>query len=189
MHVIFCRSSWYLDTGRQRAPGDRDVRCGRLHEHPDDHAELDRHGEVLNTWPRRVEPAPGSSTLRGLTLLEALGAAGVIGDAERVTRVVIDAPVGGIARLYVERIGDTRLLAITPTLTGVEITRDDPGAELREVRDELSRVRHAIEATANGIRSRIEQPTGLLLWADVIAVHDELREIWPGNPGPAEASS
>ncbi len=73
-HVL-CRSSYYEDMGRRRAPGEREVRCGRGDGHLGDlHAELDADGAVVAEWLRRpreprtwslpAEPGPEVKAVR-----------------------------------------------------------------------------------------------------------------------------
>jgi hypothetical protein len=52
---------------------------------------------------------------------DALIAAGIITADEGVRRVVIDAQVGYAVVVYIERLGDERLLSVAQTLEGVEI--------------------------------------------------------------------
>jgi hypothetical protein len=59
----------------------------------------------------------------GTQLLDALVEAGVVRADERINRIVIDIrirPLGAVM-MYVERIGDERLLEVATTLEGVEI--------------------------------------------------------------------
>jgi hypothetical protein len=51
----------------------------------------------------------------------ALVAAGVLPSIDGVRRIVIDAQAGHIVVVYVEHLGDERLLRVTPTLQGIEI--------------------------------------------------------------------
>lgn len=53
---------------------------------------------------------------------EALIAAGVIESGDLVHRVVIDAKAGQAVKIYVERMGDERLLGVVFTLDGIEVT-------------------------------------------------------------------
>jgi hypothetical protein len=62
------------------------------------------------------------AVIQGRVFLEHLVAVGVIGPGDKITRVVIDAPFDGSVVIYVERLGDERLLAVAPTLSGVAIT-------------------------------------------------------------------
>jgi hypothetical protein len=55
-------------------------------------------------------------------LHNALVEAGVLQRDELVTRVVIDAQHDNWVKVYVERVADTRLLTVVPTLDGVEIS-------------------------------------------------------------------
>lgn len=52
---------------------------------------------------------------------QALIDAGVISRDDSVSRIVIDAKIGDIVRLYLERNGDERLLSVATTLEGIEI--------------------------------------------------------------------
>jgi hypothetical protein len=54
--------------------------------------------------------------------LKALAEVGVIDEDDYIHRVVVDAKVGNWIRVYVERVGDDRLLEVTQTLHGVEIS-------------------------------------------------------------------
>ena len=58
----------------------------------------------------------------GESFLNALINAGVIHRGDRVRRVVIDAQIGEAVVIHVERLGDTRVLDVAQTLTGIEIT-------------------------------------------------------------------
>ncbi len=53
----------------------------------------------------------------------ALVAAGLFRDEDHVFRVVIDLQVGCVPVIHMSSHGDERLLAVVPTLEGVEITR------------------------------------------------------------------
>lgn len=57
----------------------------------------------------------------GRKFLEALGDAGIIRVGDYVRRVVIDASIDNALTLYVERIGDDRLLQVATSLDGIEI--------------------------------------------------------------------
>lgn len=59
--------------------------------------------------------------LLGHRFVQALAAAGIIPDASRVRRVVIDAQVNNVMVMHVELYGDERILDVVPTLEGVEI--------------------------------------------------------------------
>jgi hypothetical protein len=54
-------------------------------------------------------------------LFETLAAAGIVRRDEMVRRVVIDCQAGSVPVVYVERVGDERLLSVVQTLGGVEI--------------------------------------------------------------------
>ena len=62
-------------------------------------------------------------------LFGALTRAGIVGPDERVRRVVIDARFGSVPVVYVERLGDERLLSVVQTLGGVEIDVVRPDEE------------------------------------------------------------
>jgi len=66
-------------------------------------------------WPRAVH---------GMAFLDVLAEAGII-DGHTVRRVVIDVPFDDAVRVYVERVGDERLLNMATTLEGIEITRGE----------------------------------------------------------------
>lgn len=59
--------------------------------------------------------------ISGRALLERMRDHGIVNDGDGVRRVVIDAQIGKAAIIYVERIGDERLLSVVPALTDVEI--------------------------------------------------------------------
>ncbi|SRR6266851_6294814 len=54
-------------------------------------------------------------------LFLALKKAGIIADADHCRRVVIDVQVGHAVMVYVERIGDERLLDVAVTLEGIAV--------------------------------------------------------------------
>lgn len=60
----------------------------------------------------------------GRQLIDALIEAGIANEATR--RVVIDCPISDVVRVYVEQVGDKRLLSIVPPLAGngVQIHRE-----------------------------------------------------------------
>lgn len=61
--------------------------------------------------------------------LKALAAAGIIHDGDHVRRVIIDAEMGSVVVVHVERLGDERLLHIARNLTpSSEVTIADPNA-------------------------------------------------------------
>jgi hypothetical protein len=62
-------------------------------------------------------------------VLQALVDAGVIREEDKIRRVIIDLDVGEIAKMYVERFGDERLLGIAVNLNGGYIVRYESGAE------------------------------------------------------------
>jgi hypothetical protein len=64
--------------------------------------------------------------ITGMALLEALRDAGIINQGDRIRRVVIDASVNNAVIMYVERIGDSRLLRIASGLGGIEIREVTP---------------------------------------------------------------
>ena len=68
-----------------------------------------------------VEQEARPQMIKGHALAEALFEAGVIQRDERIARLVIDIPVTGVVKIYVERFGDERLLKFAPSLDGVEI--------------------------------------------------------------------
>lgn len=51
----------------------------------------------------------------------ALVEAGVVRSGEYIRRIVIDAQAGHVVVVHVERIGDTRLLDVVPTLDGIQV--------------------------------------------------------------------
>jgi hypothetical protein len=72
--------------------------------------------QALSTWRKIM-----SKVIHGKQFADAILASGFVGVDDRVTRIVIDAPVGDIVKVYVERIGDERLLNVVPGLAGAEI--------------------------------------------------------------------
>lgn len=71
------------------------------------------------------EPAPRA--LRAEKFCQALAEAGVIQeDLRYVRRIVIDARAGHMVTIYLERLGDERLLNVAVTLEGVEVSREGP---------------------------------------------------------------
>lgn len=60
---------------------------------------------------------------------EALIAADVFRSGERIRRVVIDAQAGWALKVYVERLGDDRILSVIPTLDGIEVSEESRDAE------------------------------------------------------------
>lgn len=59
--------------------------------------------------------------IHGRKFLQALMDVGVIRPEDYVRRVVIDASMDSAVLVYVERLGDERLLSVTTSLEGVEI--------------------------------------------------------------------
>lgn len=59
--------------------------------------------------------------VRANDFLNALAAAGILSEGELIRRVVIDAEIGKMVMLYVERFGDARLLAVASGLDGIEV--------------------------------------------------------------------
>lgn len=62
------------------------------------------------------EPHP--SALHARQLHEWCLAAGIYGAADRVQRVVIDINVQDVVRVFVEKVGDSRVLAVEPFRVG-----------------------------------------------------------------------
>ncbi len=71
-----------------------------------------------------MTPQPRAVSSRAVH--DALVAAGVIRATDRTRRIVIDLNLGDVARIYVERFGDERLLDVALSLDGVQV-------EVREV--------------------------------------------------------
>jgi hypothetical protein len=69
---------------------------------------------------------------------QALVDAGVTREDDKIRRIVIDAKMNDVVVIHVERVGDTRLLDVMPTLAGIEI-RTTPTAPLDE-----SQLQHAL---------------------------------------------
>lgn len=88
--------------------------------------------------------------IHGRALLKALTDAGIIRTGDFVRRVVIDAPCDGAVLVHVERIGDSRLLDVVPTLGGVE------------VRESHAPVRVDLEASAFDSEALAEAIEGLI---------------------------
>lgn len=59
---------------------------------------------------------------------QALADAGIIGDLDRVARIVIDAQAGHVLVMHVQYFGDERLLKVAQSLDGIEIT-SAPGGD------------------------------------------------------------
>lgn len=59
--------------------------------------------------------------IRANDFLNALATAGILSEHELIRRVVIDAEIGKMVMLYVERFGDARLLAVASGLEGIEV--------------------------------------------------------------------
>lgn len=68
------------------------------------------------------ETPPRSRLIQGHRFVAALETAGIINEADRVRRIVIDANAKDVVVMYVERYGDERLIDVATTLNGVEIT-------------------------------------------------------------------
>ena len=62
--------------------------------------------------------------IHGRAFLDVLADAGII-DRNAIKRVVIDVPFDGPVQIYVELVGDERLLNVATTLEGIEITRGE----------------------------------------------------------------
>lgn len=69
-----------------------------------------------------------SPIIHGRRFLEALENAGVIQRADRIRRVVIDADLNRAVMVYVERLGDERLIDVT-IASGIEIATPKPPGE------------------------------------------------------------
>lgn len=65
----------------------------------------------------------------GIAFAKALEEAGVISDLSSITRVVIDIQMGDTARVYVERIGDGRLLDAFKGPLGMMLAENAPEPE------------------------------------------------------------
>ena len=65
----------------------------------------------------------------GRALIQALREASILGEDDKVSRVVIDIPTREPVIVYVERYGDERLLQVAQTLEGVQIRRDERPVE------------------------------------------------------------
>ena len=63
--------------------------------------------------------------LMGAALLDALVDAGVLQGDDKPRRVVIDAKYDWPITIYVELVGDERLLNVATSLDGIEITRGE----------------------------------------------------------------
>jgi hypothetical protein len=63
---------------------------------------------------------------------KALVAAGVFREDESIQRVVIDAKMQNVVRMYIERAGDARLLDVVTTLEGVKVTTGTPAPHEHE---------------------------------------------------------
>lgn len=104
----------------------------QVQELPEANGEVVRQTGQLYGKPIRIDqdavgvelrqPPDRPKRITGRKLLEALGDAGIIKVGDYVRRVVIDASIDDAVRVYVERIGDERLLNVALTLAGVEIS-------------------------------------------------------------------
>lgn len=65
----------------------------------------------------KAQPAPH------VALLKALQEAGIVDDPTVVQRVVIDIRRGDFPRVYIERLGDERLVTVIEALSSVEVER------------------------------------------------------------------
>jgi hypothetical protein len=66
------------------------------------------------------------SIILGDVFARALADAGIICQLDHVRRIVIDARVGDVVVVHVERLGDSRLLNVVRSLDGVEVRYDEP---------------------------------------------------------------
>jgi hypothetical protein len=71
--------------------------------------------------PREMPPKP--QRIISDRFIKALLDEGIVQFGEHARRVVIDAEAGQVSRIYVERLGDDRLLKVATTLQGIEISR------------------------------------------------------------------
>jgi hypothetical protein len=55
---------------------------------------------------------------------EALHKAGIVGDPDTITRIVIDVRPDSFVEIHVRYVGDTRLLEVTDILAGAEVVAD-----------------------------------------------------------------
>ena len=67
-------------------------------------------------WESQINPV-----LHGRDFLDMLAAAGVISYGDKIRRVVIDASMEGHVVMFVERIGDAKMLRVQQTLQGASI--------------------------------------------------------------------
>ncbi len=63
------------------------------------------------------------SVITGDRFCRALAEAGVLPDADKAVRVVIDARPGHFLVMHVQYVADEQMLDVVPTLSGVEISR------------------------------------------------------------------
>lgn len=68
-----------------------------------------------------MELPPKTTPITADRFFEELVKAGVFNEGERVRRVVIDATVGHVLAIHVERYGDWRVLDVVANQCGVEI--------------------------------------------------------------------
>lgn len=65
-------------------------------------------------------------------IMQAWADAGIVDDIDTIQRFVVDLQCGHIPIIYIQRIGDDRLLSVAVTLEGIEISRDPDLAEQRQ---------------------------------------------------------
>jgi len=102
--------------------------------------------------------------ITGEQFIHMLAEAGVLRDDDPIRRVVIDAEVGDSCRLYVEMLGDERMLELTQGARGIEmkVIRVQPESDEKD-----SPIPRAIDVTAydDGVEKRktiIYKPSSML---------------------------
>ena len=65
--------------------------------------------------------ASGPVAITAEKFAEALVAAGVVPGDQKIFRIVIEAKTGNLLLVYVEYVGDERILDVIPTLDGIEV--------------------------------------------------------------------
>lgn len=70
-----------------------------------------------------------SRPVRAVKVLEAMAQAGIIDVDDHIRRVIIDLDVSEVAKIYVERYGDDRLLGLALNLHGGYVISYDSGVK------------------------------------------------------------
>lgn len=114
----------------------------------------------------RFEAKPEARLIRSEQFHDALVAAGVIRAGERIRRIVIDAKVGEVPVIHVERYGDERLLEVVRGLDGVEVreSRAVPTGKITHCLDPIKARHLASEIEKTGARVVVEDGNTLAVY-------------------------